>query len=511
MIKRFGFTCFLVLAGVAFMPTLHAQENAAKPDAGKSDSGQEAAGKEEPKQEEKKVDPSREIMELIQGNKLDEAAEKLEAWKADSIAAKIQLRQLLAGMLNRGRQTEKAQAQYDALFSEMKEGVKSGKLPGDQVAMPMQIMINNKMREGNIEAAAEWARNEINSIVESLDKSGSNAVVSAEGGLESVIADFRSAFNLSEETEKLDEQLKRLRHAWENEKDQGLRNALVTSWVGIGLSRINRKMNADTEAAVADVDAMVKDLSALGDPEKEPALFNQVLRARTGTISRLVRVNPKLAKTQMDSLKEMLDRCAEGEGVIKSLASNASRNLDRMAQSLEMELKRAELVGKPAMPLDAEVFVNGEALKDEDLKGKVVLLDFWAVWCGPCVATFPHLREWHEKYSEKGLVIIGVTKYYKYDWDDAAKQIKQDKELTPENEQKALERFAAHHELKHRFMVTPQSSKYSQEYAVTGIPQAVLIDREGKIRMIKVGSGEANAKALDEMIAELIGDAEGQK
>jgi thiol-disulfide isomerase/thioredoxin len=182
-----------------------------------------------------------------------------------------------------------------------------------------------------------------------------------------------------------------------------------------------------------------------------------------------------------------------------------------MAQQLEMELKRAELVGKPALPLDAEVFVNGEALKDEDLKGKVVLLDFWAVWCGPCVATFPHLREWHEKYSDKGLVIIGVTKYYKYDWDDAAKQIKQDKELTPENEQKALERFAAHHELKHRFMVTPESSKYSQEYAVTGIPQAVLIDREGKVRMIKVGSGDANAHALEEMIEELIGDTEGQK
>ena len=87
-----------------------------------------------------------------------------------------------------------------------------------------------------------------------------------------------------------------------------------------------------------------------------------------------------------------------------------------MIQSAQRQVK---VVGEQAAPLNVEMWVNGEPLKPEDLQGKVVLLDFWAVWCGPCVATFPHLREWHEKYAEKGLVMVGLTTYYGFRWDEA--------------------------------------------------------------------------------------------
>ena len=84
---------------------------------------------------------------------------------------------------------------------------------------------------------------------------------------------------------------------------------------------------------------------------------------------------------------------------------------------------RQESVGldwEPERPLAVKNWVNGTQLTDADRKGKVVLLDFWAVWCGPCIATFPHLREWNEKYADKGLVVIGLThKDYGFVWDEA--------------------------------------------------------------------------------------------
>ena len=94
-----------------------------------------------------------------------------------------------------------------------------------------------------------------------------------------------------------------------------------------------------------------------------------------------------------------------------------------------------ETISQPTFPLEVEAWVNGNALTDKELEGKVVLIDFWAVWCGPCIATFPHLREWRDKYSDKGLVIIG---------------------------------------------------------------------RDGKVQMIRVGSGEANAHDLEAKIEELL-------
>ena len=123
---------------------------------------------------------------------------------------------------------------------------------------------------------------------------------------------------------------------------------------------------------------------------------------------------------------------------------------------------------------------------------------------GPCIATFPHLIEWQEKYGDKGLKIIGITKYYGYEWDDESGKAKRGEDVSPETELTMLERFRESYKLHHGFIVTPKESDYAGKFLVTGIPQAVLVDKEGKIRMIKVGSGDANAQALEAEIESLL-------
>ena len=53
-------------------------------------------------------------------------------------------------------------------------------------------------------------------------------------------------------------------------------------------------------------------------------------------------------------------------------------------------------------------WINSEPLTMEDLRGKVVLIDFWTYTCVNCIRTMPYLREWHDKYAKEGLAIVGV-------------------------------------------------------------------------------------------------------
>ncbi|MGI8978318.1 MAG: redoxin family protein [Pirellulaceae bacterium] len=221
----------------------------------------------------------------------------------------------------------------------------------------------------------------------------------------------------------------------------------------------------------------------------------------------LAKANPEEAEKKLAELKAELEALEPEKDEAKKLLLQATRAVAGQLRRLESAKRLLELVGKPAAPLadDVKAWVNGEPLKDGDLKGKVVLLDFWAVWCGPCIQTFPHLKEWNEKYSDKGLVIVGLTQYYNFSWnDDTSKAARSKEKVTAEEEHEMLRKFAEHHSLHHRFAVQKEGSTLAEYYAVSGIPHVVLIDQEGKVRLVRVGSGPQNAKDIGDMIEKLL-------
>lgn len=269
---------------------------------------------------------------------------------------------------------------------------------------------------------------------------------------------------------------------------------------------IHASLVSDTEASQTLRDESLAVLRT-GIQDEIPR-FEMLLLPYSNQISSQVRTMTRSG--QIEAAQALLDElaaAADGLDDDNRYKANVARTLAGAKRTFAAGKVHYDLLGQKSVPLDVVSWVNGEELSDVALEGKVVLLDFWAVWCGPCIATFPHLREWNEKYSDKGLVIIGMTRHYKYGWNPETNRPSKDAEISPEDEEAAMVEFAAHHELSHRFGVMPAGSQFSKGYGVTGIPQAVVIDREGKIRMIKVGSGSANAHAIDELLKELLDDA----
>lgn len=223
-------------------------------------------------------------------------------------------------------------------------------------------------------------------------------------------------------------------------------------------------------------------------------------------VASMYRSEPEAAEKLLENVKGFMEKHKDDEKIYARIR-NYERSIASYESRIESARKLLELVGKPAPAFDSDVnWVN--AASPIDTQGKVVLLDFWALWCGPCIATFPHLKHLTEEYGDKGFQIVGVTRYYNYSWDDEAdKAVRGDRSAdpNPEVENVALQNFMASHDLVHPTMVVGKESTMHKDYGVSGIPHVALIDQQGNIAMIKVGSGEANAQAIEAKIQELLG------
>jgi peroxiredoxin len=126
--------------------------------------------------------------------------------------------------------------------------------------------------------------------------------------------------------------------------------------------------------------------------------------------------------------------------------------------------------------------VDGQNLRLNEQRGRVVLVNFWATWCGPCRQEMPHLNRLYEKYRASGFVLLGVN---------------------VDEDTRAAVGVAS--KLGVKFPVLPDADKtVSRLYDLRAMPSTVLIDRDGRVRHLHRGYLAGYEDTYDKQIRELL-------
>lgn len=154
--------------------------------------------------------------------------------------------------------------------------------------------------------------------------------------------------------------------------------------------------------------------------------------------------------------------CAPTEGNSVNTADN-SNNQTASIEDIEMTI------------------IDNEPMSLNSLKGKLVILDFWASWCGPCRNSIPFYNEMHEKYADDGLIIIGINV----------------------NENEATIRKAIE-DLNIKYYMAMPENKLNAHFQVQGIPSMYMFDRDGNQIDNFVGYGPETDNQIESLIMDNI-------
>ena len=231
-----------------------------------------------------------------------------------------------------------------------------------------------------------------------------------------------------------------------------------------------------------------------GDLEKALWVADQAIPKLNG---------PKAAFFQVEKAQVLwsLGKKQDALELLKSVKSDYAGN-EQVIRRADNKLNLFNLTGKKAPELDVSEWLDTPGTSLKQLKGKVVLLDFWAPWCGPCRAMFPHLKRMYTMYHDKGLEILGITRYYG-SFNQLGEMLR---DLSHDDELEWIKKFKKHHKIPFPYGIADENGGMvnAKAYGIGGIPHAVLIDKKGVVRFYAIGSGKSSEEKIEAGIIQLL-------
>ena len=167
-----------------------------------------------------------------------------------------------------------------------------------------------------------------------------------------------------------------------------------------------------------------------------------------------------------------------------------SPSVNSVASNSEPQKKNSEFPPIAEKVAQAQMKnLDGTTSKVADMKGKVLLLNMWATWCGPCRGEMPALVKMQDEHREKGFEIIGLNT------DDG-------------DTKEMIDKFAAEMKLNYKLVWAPTEMQAAllKISNFGGIPQSFIVDRDGKLRGVFRGGGANEVKKMEELVAQIVNE-----
>ncbi len=259
------------------------------------------------------------------------------------------------------------------------------------------------------------------------------------------------------------------------------------------------------------------DRDALGDFESRLLLLASFvtdqqtpleLAERAAVVNMLVSMAGEGELKDLESyepVRERLQKLYAQSAAIAAKQPDGERLADYLASiahGLDSSYGRGQFLGHEAPELDF-IWSSGDTNYKtlDELKGKIVVLDFWATWCGPCVASIPKLAEFKQRYKDSPVQIVGVTSIQGAHY---GKTGKVDTTGEPEKEFELMKEFMQERGISWTIAFAEQEVM-NPEFGIRGIPHVAILDTEGKVRFNKLHP--ANTAALMQSTDTLLKEA----